>query len=259
VALAAVLLAAGAASHPAAAGPRDDLTLGWQAYQAGNLARAQAAFERAAVAAPDWATPAVWLGAVLVARGDRGGAKHWFEAALVRHPSMAEAGYAQAWLRRLGIDAAQPRWRVGTLMELGEFVHAANPRLSWPQALWVAHAIRTAAHDEGIEDRMLAAVLYIESRFEHQSISSAGAEGLGQLMPETAAGLGVDPRDPWQNVLGAARLLRADYSEFHDWPLTLAAYNAGSAAVRRWAGIPPYGETQWYVWAVLWVYDNLKA
>jgi soluble lytic murein transglycosylase-like protein len=172
---------------------------------------------------------------------------------------MAEAGYAQAWLRRLGMESEHPHWRVRTLEELAAFVRASNPRLSWPQALWVANAIRTAAGDEGIEDRMLTAVLYIESRFEHQSISSAGAEGLGQLMPGTAAGLGVDPRDPWQNVLGAARLLRADYAEFRSWPATLAAYNAGSAAVRRWGGIPPYSETQWYVWAVLWVYDNLGA
>jgi Transglycosylase SLT domain len=256
---AALMLAAVAAPCPTVAAPQDDLTRGWEAYRAGNLAGAQAAFERAATAAPGWATPAVWLGAVLVARGDRGDAKQWFQAALVRHPTMAEAGYAQAWLRRLGIDAGPPRWHVGTLAELAQFVQASNPRLSWPQALWVAHAIRTAASDEGIEHRMLTSVLYIESRFEHRAISSAGAEGLGQLMPGTAAGLGVDPRDPWQNVLGAARLLRADYSEFQDWSLTLAAYNAGSGAVRRWGGIPPYSETQWYVWAVLWVYDNLRA
>jgi len=258
VALAA-LLAAGATSQPAAASAQDDLNLGWQAFKAGNLISAHVAFQRAATAAPDWATPAVWLGAVLLAQGDRTGARAWFAAALTHHPTMAEAGYAQAWLRRLGIESEHPHWRVRTLQELAAFVRASNPRLSWPQALWVANAIRTAAGDEGIEDRMLTAVLYIESRFEHQSISSAGAEGLGQLMPGTAAGLGVDPRDPWQNVLGAARLLRADYAEFRSWPATLAAYNAGSAAVRRWGGIPPYSETQWYVWAVLWVYDNLGA
>jgi soluble lytic murein transglycosylase-like protein len=242
---------------PAAAGAPDYLAAGWEAYQAGNLVAAQTAFERAAAAAPDWATPMVWLGAVLVAEGDHALARQWFAAALTRSPTMAEAGYAQAWLRRLGIESEHPHWRVRTLTQLAEFVRATNPHLSWSQALWVANAIRTAAVDEGIEDRMLTAVLYIESRFEHQAISSAGAEGLGQLMPGTAAGLGVDPRDPWQNVLGAARLLRVDYAEFRSWPNTLAAYNAGSAAVRRWRGIPPYSETQWYVWAVLWVYDNL--
>jgi soluble lytic murein transglycosylase-like protein len=257
--LLAVLLTAGAGAPAVAASSNDLLTEGWQAYQAGNMAGAQRAFALAAASSSDSATPAVWLGAVLVARGDRDGARRWFQTALLRHPTMAEAGYAQAWLARLGVDSDRPRWQIGTLEGLARFVRASNPRLSWPQALWVAHAIRTASNGEGLEARMLAAVLYIESRFEHQSISSAGAEGLGQLMPETAAGLGVDPRDPWQNVLGAARLLRADYSEFRSWPFTLAAYNAGSGAVRRWGGIPPYAETQWYVWAVLWIYGGLAA
>jgi soluble lytic murein transglycosylase-like protein len=257
--LVAAALATGSISAAVAADPHDLLTAGWRAYQAGDMANAEAAFALAATAAPASATPAVWLGAVLMARGDRAGAKRWFQAALLKHPTMAEAGYAQAWLTRLGVDTEQPRWHIGTLEGLAQFVRASNPRLSWQQALWVANAIRTAARDEGIDDRILASVLYIESRFEHQSISPAGAEGLGQLMPGTAAGLGVDPRDPWQNVLGAARLLRADYGELGSWPLTLAAYNAGSGAVRRWGGIPPYAETQWYVWAVLWVYDNLGA
>lgn len=257
-----LLLAAAVAVYaagPAAADPSDLLGAGWRAYQAGDMAGAQGAFTRAASIAPGSATPAVWLGAVLVARGDRDGARRWFQAALQRHPTMAEAGYAEAWLARLGIGTDRPRWRIGTLEGLAQFVRASNPRLSWEQALWVANAIRTAARGEGIDERILAAVLYIESRFEHQSISPAGAEGLGQLMPDTAAGLGVDPRDPWQNVLGAARLLRADYGELRSWPLTLAAYNAGSGAVRRWGGIPPYAETQWYVWAVLWVYGSLGA
>ena len=257
--LPAAVAALGAVGPAAAADPHDLLTEGWLAYRAGDMAGAQTAFARAAAVSPESATPAVWLGAVLVVRGDRTGARRWFQAALLRHPTMAEAGYAEAWLARLGIDTERPRWRTGTREGLAQFVRASNPRLSWEQALWVAHAIRTAASGEALDERMLAAVLYIESRFEHRSISSAGAEGLGQLMPGTAAGLGVDPRDPWQNVLGAARLLRADYAEFRSWPLTLAAYNAGSGAVRRWGGIPPYAETQWYVWAVLWVYDSLGA
>ena len=257
-ALLAVLIAA-AAGPAAAADPHDLLSAGWRAYQAGDMVGAETAFTRAAAVSPGSATPAVWLGAVLVVRGDRASAPRWFRTALLRHPTMAEAGYAEAWLARLGIGTERPRWRIATLEGLAQFVRASNPRLSWGQALWVANAIRTAARGEGIDARILAAVLYIESRFEHQSISPAGAEGLGQLMPGTAAGLGVDPRDPWQNVLGAARLLRADYGELGSWPLTLAAYNAGSGAVRRWGGIPPYAETQWYVWAVLWVYDGLGA
>ncbi|HTD45855.1 MAG TPA: lytic transglycosylase domain-containing protein, partial [bacterium] len=101
-------------------------------------------------------------------------------------------------------------------------------------------------------------VIYIESRFDHQSISRAGALGLGQLMPGTARAAGVDPADPWQNVLGSASVLRWNYREFRTWPLALAAYNAGSDAVRRYGGIPPYPETQWYVRAVLWVHSQIR-
>ncbi len=232
---------------------------GWQAYRAGALGAAQTAFARAASAAPGWATPAVWLGAVAVARGDRGGAAQWFEAALARHPTLAEAGYAEAWLQRLGIEVARPRWRLRTVEEYAAFVRAANPTLTRDQARWVGAAVLRAAGYAQVDPRLLAAVIYIESRFEHRSVSTAGAEGLGQLLPGTAAGLGVNARDPWQNLVGAARLLRLDYDEFHSMPLALAAYNAGSGAVRRWGGIPPYAETQWYVWAVLWVYGGLSA
>ena len=56
----------------------------------------------------------------------------------------------------------------------------------------------------------------------------------------------------------AAGFLRQNLDEFHTLPLALAAYNAGRAAVHRWGGIPPYAETQWYVWAVLWVYGGLR-
>jgi len=172
---------------------------------------------------------------------------------------MAEAGYASAWLGRLGLAVERRQWQIGTLDGLAAFVRAANPSLTWPQARWVGAALRAAAERERIDVRLLAAVVYIESRFEHRSVSWAGAEGLGQLMPGTAAGLGVNPRDPWENLVGAARLLREDYQEFRSEPLTLAAYNAGSGAVRRWGGVPPYPETQWYVWAVLWVRGSLAA
>jgi tetratricopeptide (TPR) repeat protein len=232
---------------------------GWDAYRAGTLDAAERAFRTAAATAPTWATPAVWLGAVLVARGEREEAAAWFRAALDRHPTLAEAGYATAWLRRLGLRVERMQWRIGTVDGLASFVHAANPRLTVDQARWVGAALLAASAHERIDVRLLAAVVYIESRFQHQSISPAGAEGLGQLMPGTAAGLGVDPRDPWENLVGAARLLREDYDEFQSVPLALAAYNAGSGAVRRWGGVPPYAETQWYVWAVLWVEGELTT
>ncbi len=228
-------------------------------YQAGRLGDAWTAFAQAATEAPGSARPALWLGAVAVARGDRGAAVAWFSESLRRHPSLPEQSCAMAWLRQLGVAVARPRWHLQTPAEYAVFVRAVNPSLSPGQSEWLGSTLVAAAQRYGIDPRLVASVIFIESRFNHQSVSSAGAEGLGQLMPETAAGLGVDPRNPLQNLLGTAWLLRLNLDEFHSLPLALAAYNAGSGAVHRWGGIPPYAETQWYVWAVLWVYDGLRA
>lgn len=261
--LAAVLAAGGVVGSLSARGEAADmwalLARGQALYQEGRLADAWAAFAQAAAGAPDAARPPLWLGAVAVARGDRATAVAWFNEALRRHPSLAEQGCALTWLRQLGVAVARPRWRLRTPAEYAVFVHAVNPSLSRGQSQWLGSTLIAAADRYGIDPRVVAAVVFIESRFNHQSISSAGAEGLGQLMPGTAAGLGVDPRDPLQNLMGTSWLLRLNLDEFHSLPLALAAYNAGSGAVRRWGGIPPYAETQWYVWAVLWVYDGLRA
>ncbi len=103
----------------------------------------------------------------------------------------------------------------------------------------------------GVPASLLAAVAEQESGFDPGAVSSAGAQGLMQLMPSTAATLGVDPTDPSQAVDGAARLLRDLIGEFGRTDLALAAYNAGPGAVHRYQGIPPYPETQRYVSAVL--------
>jgi soluble lytic murein transglycosylase-like protein len=242
-----------------AADPRTLALWGESFYRAGELRQAWTAFMQAAVAAPGWARPALWLGAVAMARGDRQEAVSWFTEALRRHPSLEEESCAVAWLERLGVTVSRPRWRLATPKDYATFVHAVNPALTWGQALWLGSTLIASAARYRLDPRLLAAVVFIESRFNHQAVSPAGAEGLGQLMPGTAAGLGIDPRDPLQNLMGAAWLLRLDLDEFRTVPLALAAYNAGSGAVRRWQGIPPYAETQWYVWAVLWVYDGLRA
>jgi len=91
----------------------------------------------------------------------------------------------------------------------------------------------------------------VESAYRQNAISSAGAIGLGQLMPATASDLGVDPRDPLQNLDGSAR--------FGDPRLALAAYNAGPDAVRQYDGIPPYRETQNHVARVMAVVARLEG
>lgn len=87
----------------------------------------------------------------------------------------------------------------------------------------------------------------IESAYNPRALSGAGAIGLGQLMPDTARALGVDPHDPRQNLDGSARYLLMMLDRFGDSRLALAAYNAGPEAVDRHGGIPPYRETMGHV------------
>ncbi|WP_342784268.1 lytic transglycosylase domain-containing protein [Puniceibacterium confluentis] len=87
----------------------------------------------------------------------------------------------------------------------------------------------------------------IESAYNPRALSGAGAIGLGQLMPDTAQALGVDPHDTRQNLDGSARYLLMMLDRFGDSRLALAAYNAGPEAVDRHGGIPPYRETMGHV------------
>jgi peptidoglycan DL-endopeptidase CwlO len=114
-----------------------------------------------------------------------------------------------------------------------------------------AATIQQAAASNGIPASLLAGLLYHESRFEPTAVSSAGAEGIAQFMPATAAGMGIDPTDPTQSIEGAAELLGSYTRQFGSYADALAAYDAGSSAVERYGGIPPYAETQAYVPAVL--------
>jgi soluble lytic murein transglycosylase-like protein len=121
-----------------------------------------------------------------------------------------------------------------------------------PGATPYASLFQQAAQKHGVSPTLLAAVAKQESGFNARAVSPAGAQGLMQLMPATAAGLGVQNSfDPAQAVDGAARLLKDLLSEFGRLDLALAAYNAGPGAVKRYNGIPPYPETQHYVPAVL--------
>ena len=120
-----------------------------------------------------------------------------------------------------------------------------------------AAAIDAAARRAGLDPRVVAAVAWSESGFAAGARSGAGATGLMQLMPATAASLGVDPTDPVQSLAGGARYLRAQLDRFGRLDLALAAYNAGPGAVTRHGGIPPYDETRTYVRRVLERIDSL--
>jgi soluble lytic murein transglycosylase-like protein len=115
-----------------------------------------------------------------------------------------------------------------------------------------------AARRHGVDPELVLAVVDVESAFRTDAVSPKGALGLMQLMPATAAALGVtDPFDPAQNLDAGARHLRALLLA-HDGDLekALAAYNAGSEAVRRHGGVPPYPETRDYVRKVLGRYQE---
>lgn len=120
--------------------------------------------------------------------------------------------------------------------------------------------IREAAHLYYLPESFLRAVIRVESNYYADAVSQDGAMGLMQLMPATAASMGVlDPFDPRQNVLGGARFLRVLANKLQgDLVLTVAAYNAGHGAVQRHGGIPPYPETQRYVRKVLRYYDEFR-
>jgi soluble lytic murein transglycosylase-like protein len=112
--------------------------------------------------------------------------------------------------------------------------------------------ITAAAQRHGLDPALLAGLVKQESGFNPSAVSPAGARGLTQLMPGTAAGLGVtNPLDPAQALEGGAKYLREQLDRFGgDVARALAAYNAGPGAVQRYGGVPPYAETQNYVRAV---------
>ncbi|PRY94307.1 lytic transglycosylase domain-containing protein [Donghicola tyrosinivorans] len=110
---------------------------------------------------------------------------------------------------------------------------------------------RAAARKHGVPEDLFARLVQRESGWNPGAVSHKGALGLAQLMPSTAQLLGVDPKDPKQNLEGGARYLAEQYREFNDWRLALAAYNAGPQAVKKHNGVPPYEETRAYVTAIL--------
>jgi hypothetical protein len=135
-------------------------------------------------------------------------------------------------------------------------VHAEeNPKPASPEQLDTKTLVREAAVRSGLPPAFVQSVAQVESAFRPDAISRKGAVGVMQLMPETARTLDANPYDPAQNIDAGARLLR-DLLIKYDGNVVkaLSAYNAGSAAVDRYRGMPPYAETQDYVNKVIRTY-----
>ena len=115
-----------------------------------------------------------------------------------------------------------------------------------------------AAEKYGVDSKFLKSIAKCESDFSPTCTSSSGAMGIMQLMPATAASLGVtNAYDPYQNIMGGARYISEKLAQYNgDNSLALAAYNAGSGNVAKYGGIPPIKETQNYVKKVLAYYNS---
>lgn len=161
---------------------------------------------------------------------------------------------------------AVPAWRVDGWSRVERAAlpprgSANRPPEAWRNAAGVfARHIERAATEHRLDPVLLTAVAHTESAFDPAAVSPKGATGLMQLMPETAARLGVaDVFDVAQNVDGGARYLSWLLDRFDgNTELALAGYNAGENAVDRYRGIPPYPETERYVEKVLHEADRLR-
>ena len=139
-----------------------------------------------------------------------------------------------------------------------------NPHLQIHQSRAYARSIIADAQRTKLDPSLIMALVTVESSWQPGAVSNHGARGLGQLMPTTAATLGVNPRDPSQNLRGAAAYLRTLVNRFanrgvNGMRYAIAGYNAGPRAVEQFHGIPPYHETQRYVVKVFSMWHNLSA
>lgn len=145
---------------------------------------------------------------------------------------------------------------------LEQWVDFQRPELPAPTRQRIAAAIQREAGANGVDPLFLTALIQVESGFDPEAVSVSGAQGLGQLMPTTAQGLGVNPHDIDGNVKGCARMvagLLQRYAHRSDGKaLVLASYNAGPNLVARIQSVPHYEQTVNYVFFIGSLYHDLK-
>lgn len=277
---------------PAAAEAADPWELGQAQFRAGRYEAAAEQFRRVLARWPHHRAAWLWYGAARLHQGQALAALSAFRFA--HGPGVLEAdvwlwtglAYEQLGNRAAAVDAFQRAVRVspgslaaywaarrlrgeedpprsGVLQNPADpmgYAHLAlrhNRRLSTTEAWQIGRALVAYGRRFNVDPRLVSALVLVESGFQPRAVSPAGAVGLGQLMPEVARKVGV--RDPFSiedNLYGTVRVLRGHLERFgyHSLALALAAYNAGSGAVRRFQGVPPYYETRWYVYRVTRLY-----
>jgi soluble lytic murein transglycosylase-like protein len=184
----------------------------------------------------------------------------WVPVAPASPDAMAAAHRAANEIRRL--VAASPR--IGRVHVNSEPVAPDNARLIHGRQITSAEvdkAITEAASRHGVDENLVRAVIQVESNFNPHAVSRKGAIGLMQLMPRTAKSMNVtNAFDPNQNVDAGVRHLKSLLDNYNgNVELTLAAYNAGSAAVDKNGGIPPFRETRDYVKKITGLYHAGKS
>ncbi|HTX57153.1 MAG TPA: lytic transglycosylase domain-containing protein [Candidatus Acidoferrales bacterium] len=137
-------------------------------------------------------------------------------------------------------------------LAIARAIMRTNPRITAIGSLALAFATVRAARANALPPEFLAATILQESAYDPQAISAAGAIGIAQFEIGTADRNGVDPLDPYDAIVGAARLLASYVGAYrgvygNPYALALAAYNAGPGAVQYYRGVPPYRETRDYI------------
>ncbi|HMC15451.1 MAG TPA: transglycosylase SLT domain-containing protein [Albitalea sp.] len=140
---------------------------------------------------------------------------------------------------------------------LASFAKAPIPKNAPPQ---IVRFVELVAPEYQLSPQLVLAVMATESNFDPLAVSPKNAQGLMQLLPDTAARFKVRVGDPAQNIRGGMAYLRWLLAYFEgDLPLALAAYNAGEKAVERYRGVPPYAETRLYVWRIVAAVGGLRS
>ena len=149
------------------------------------------------------------------------------------------------------------------LVAYASALRAFDPALDDAHATRLAARVVAEADAVRIDARLVVALVAVESAWDPRAVSPAGARGLGQLMPGTAAGLGVDPDDAEANLHGTVTHLAGLLARYRRLPpqeryaRAIAAYNAGAGAVDRYGGVPPYAETRLEVRRVIGLWRRL--